>query len=190
LFCDVVALPSRRVDKKGVKEVGEEKAFGAQKKKTEGAAEAARELVSNEFASVAGEFKEFSEKLHDPIVVGTLLWRLSEEKASSNLVLKEIQRKLEKLDELEARLKRVEKALQKEGHANPQRESEEEVLLPEVDEQIMSLVKTHKRVTASDVQKKLGYKGANAASARLNSLFKQRLLDKKQVGRKVFFTIK
>ncbi|NYZ77910.1 hypothetical protein H0N96_00730 [Candidatus Micrarchaeota archaeon] len=170
--------------------MGEEKAFGEQKKKTEGAAEAARELVSNEFASVTSEFKEFSEKFHDPVVVGTLLWRLSEEKASNNMVLKEIQRKLEKLDELEARLKRVEKALQKEGHANPQRENQEEVLLPEVDEQIMSLVKTHKRVTASDIQKKLGYKGANAASARLNSLFKQGLLDKKQVGRKVFFTTK
>ncbi len=54
----------------------------------------------------------------------------------------------------------------------------------------MSLVKTQKRVTASDVQKKLNYKGTNAASARLNNLFKQGLLDKKQVGRKVFFVIK
>jgi len=185
--------------------VGEEKAFETQKKKENNQdvqenslqenslvreQDAARELVTSEFASVAKEFKEFSEKLRDPIVVGTLLWRLSEEKASSNLVLKEIQRKLEKLDELEARLKRVEKALQKEGHANPQREKEEEVLLPEVDEQIMSLVRTFKRVTASDVQKKLHYKGANAASARLNSLFKQGLLEKKQVGRKVFFTLK
>ncbi len=137
------------------------------------------------------DFKKLSERIRDPIVVGALLWRLSEEKASSNLMLKEIREKLEKLDELEARLKRVEQTLQAaNAHANPQRESAEEVLLPEVDEQIMSLVKTQKRVTASDVQKKLDYKGTNAASARLNNLFKQGLLDKKQVGRKVFFVIK
>jgi len=35
------------------------------------------------------EFKEFREQMKNPLVVGAMLHKLSEEKASSNLVLKE-----------------------------------------------------------------------------------------------------
>ncbi|HII39055.1 TPA: hypothetical protein HA318_03580, partial [Candidatus Micrarchaeota archaeon] len=44
----------------------------------------------NEFAAVAGEFRKFSDEMKNPVVVGALLHRLSEERSSSNLVLKEI----------------------------------------------------------------------------------------------------
>ena len=127
-----------------------------------------------EFQDVAKEFKKFDEQMRDPLVVGALLNKLTEERSSTNLILKEINAKL---DRLEGRIRTLE------GGA-PVREK---VLLPEVDEQIIAFVKSKKQVCADDVQRELKYKGKNAASARLNSLFKQGLLEKRQVGKKVFF---
>ncbi|MFH0836225.1 MAG: BlaI/MecI/CopY family transcriptional regulator, partial [Candidatus Micrarchaeota archaeon] len=60
-------------------------------------------------------------------------------------------------------------------------------LLSELDEEIMTFISKQGHVTAGQVQKKFKYKGTNAASARLNALFRQGLLEKKQVGRKVIF---
>ena len=62
-------------------------------------------------------------------------------------------------------------------------------LLSEVDERILSFIKEKGIVTAEDVRRAFGYKGRNAASARLNHLYKLGLLDKKQVGRKVVFML-
>jgi hypothetical protein len=40
---------------------------------------------------------------------------------------------------------------------------------------------------AEDIKKHMSYKGKNAASARLNRLFKEGLLDRYQLGHKVYY---
>ena len=42
----------------------------------------------DEFKKVAHEFREFDEQMKNPLVVGALLHKLSEERSSSNLLLK------------------------------------------------------------------------------------------------------
>ena len=40
---------------------------------------------------------------------------------------------------------------------------------------------------SEDIQKRMNYKGRNAASARLNKLYKQGLLERYQLGHKVYY---
>jgi hypothetical protein len=132
-------------------------------------------MAENEFENVSKDFVKFSEDMKNPLVVGALMQRLTEERQSANLLLKQINAKLDSFD---SRLHALEERLTG---------KKEDVMLPEVDEEIIAFVKQKGRATAQEVQGKFKYKGANAASARLNGLFKQGLLAKKQVGRKVVF---
>jgi hypothetical protein len=63
----------------------------------------------------------------------------------------------------------------------------EETLLPQIDSQIVDFVRESGKATAEDVQHKFNYKGKNGACARLNRLCDMNFLQKKQVGKKVFF---
>lgn len=112
------------------------------------------------------------EKFRDPVVLGEIMYRLLEERENTNRLLKNI---LQKLETLEAR------------GVSTQEVRGEIPLLPKIDEDILAFVKEAGQVTAEEVRKRFNYKGKNAASSRLNRLCKQTLLDKKQVGKKVFF---
>ena len=114
------------------------------------------------------------EKFNDPVVLGELVYRLLEERENTNRILKNI---LAKLDSLEAK-----------GVSVPEvKEEIKEVLLPKIDEDIMKYIQKTGKVTAEMVRTRFKYKGKNAASARLNKLVGLGLLQKKQVGKKVFF---
>lgn len=114
-------------------------------------------------------------KFNDPVVLGEMMYKLLEERENTNRILKNI---LAKLDSIEAK-----------GIPVPQQVSQQmqEILLPDVDEKMMSFIKASGKVTAEEVRREFNYKGKNAASARLNRLCNMGLLDKKQVGKKVFF---
>ncbi|OIO26480.1 hypothetical protein COX85_00265 [Candidatus Micrarchaeota archaeon CG_4_10_14_0_2_um_filter_55_9] len=129
-----------------------------------------------EFVNVAKEFKDFQKKFDDPVYIATLLHKLSEERSSSNLVLKEVNAKLDRLLALDARIAALEERLGKRV----------EPLLSETDLKIVALAKK-KPVCAQDVRKALKYRGTNAASARLNALAKQGVLHKQQAGKRVYF---
>jgi len=115
-------------------------------------------------------------KFNDPIVIGEMLYKLLEERENTNRILKNI---FAKLESMEAKDATVEAAAIKTEIG--------ELLLPEIDETILRFVKEIGKATAEDVRQKVNYKGKNAASARLNRLYELQLLDKKQVGKKVFF---
>ncbi len=134
-----------------------------------------------EFQVVAKEFKEFNDKMRDPLVVGAMLNRLSEERRSTNLLLKEIHEKLERIT---SRLGALE-----ENRGNSPKEAIREIFLSDVDERMVAFVKSKGRANAEEVQKEFGYKNRNAASARLNALWKQGVMTKKLAGRTAFFTI-
>lgn len=116
------------------------------------------------------------QKFKDPVVLGELVFRLLEERENTNRILKTLMKRIE---DLEGKVKQVEK---EEGKLEERTE-----LLPEVDQKIMGTIRELGKATAQEIQGKLNYKGRNGASARLNRLYSLGLLDKKQVGRKVYF---
>lgn len=132
--------------------------------------------IDNKFRDqIRSDLEANMEKFKDPVVLGELVFRLLEERENTNRLLKNMYAKIE---QLEAKLS-----------AMPQ-ENETiavEQILPEIDEQIVNFVKGSGKATAEDVQHKFNYKGKNGACARLNRLCDMNLLQKKQVGKKVYF---
>ncbi len=110
-------------------------------------------------------------KFDDPVVLGELLSKLLEERENTNRILKNILAKLEVI----------------ECSISDKDEIEDEVLVPEIDEKIIAFIKEQRKTTAEEVRAHLNYSGTNAASARLNKLCIFGLLEKKRVGKKVFF---
>ncbi len=86
-----------------------------------------------------------------------------------------------RLENIEKRLDGIERELGKEA-------SEE--ILGDVDERIIEFVKKNGKACAEDLQRAFNYRGKNAASARLNRLHSQGLLEKKQAGRRVYYFAK
>lgn len=134
-------------------------------------------MDNNEFDRTAEEFREFSAKMRDPVVVGSLMHALSQERESSNLLLKDIQNRLQAIEE---KLARIEAAMPAKPAARPKSVSD-------VDDRLLDFVKSHGAADAAMVQVEFGYKGRNAASSRLNALWKQGLLQKRQKGKTVLF---
>ncbi len=124
------------------------------------------------------------EKFQDPVVLGELVFRLLEERENTNRLFKTLIQRLERLEQrlsaLEGQADRIPSS-ERSSHGSP--------LLPEVEERILMFVKERGKVTAEEVRKAFGYKGRNAASARLNHLYRLGLLKKAQVGRKVVFML-
>ena len=124
-------------------------------------------------------------KLRDPVVLAALMHTAASERENTNRLLKTLIGRLDsKFAEVEGRLASLEHGV---GAAIP---AEEEVLLPSVDEAILKFVKEKRHVSAEEVRRRLGYKGKNAASARLNRMFELGLLVKRQVGRAVLYGVK
>ncbi len=59
--------------------------------------------------------------------------------------------------------------------------------LSELDAKIMQIIQIRGMACADDIMKEMTYKGRNAASARLNRLYKQGLLERWQLGHKVYY---
>ena len=146
----------------------------------EGAGKQAIEELRNEILS---PLENDIAKLRDPVVLAALMHTAATERENTNRLLKTLVEKLDaKFAEIERRLSVIE--------SQPYAPAEGEILLPKVDEEILSFVKERKFASAEEVRRRFGYKGKNAASARLNRLFELGLLSKKQVGREVVFLAK
>lgn len=122
---------------------------------------------------IRSDLEHNMEKFRDPIILGEMVYRLLEERENTNRLLKNL---LQKLETLEAMME-----------TGPAPKEAQATLLPQIDEEILSFVKEQEKVTSEEVRAKFRYKGKNAASARLNRLCKMNLLQKRQVGKKVFF---
>ncbi|MEM4272615.1 MAG: hypothetical protein QXH30_03410 [Candidatus Bilamarchaeaceae archaeon] len=122
---------------------------------------------------IEADLKANLEKFKDPVVLAAIAYKLLEERENTNRILKNV---LARLDQLEAG---------REGGEPPQN-----MLLPEIDQKIIDFVSRSGKATAQDVQKEFGYRGSNAASSRMNRLVEMGVLEKRQVGRKVFFLLR
>jgi len=130
-----------------------------------------------ELEEIASEFRKFQADFKDPVVLGSLMAALKDERSSTNLILKEISAKLDRIESRVAAL---------EG-SKPEAKSP---MVAEVDSDILDFIRLQGKACSQDVQDRFQYKGKNAASARLNNLFRMGLVEKHQVGKKVYFTAK
>jgi aspartokinase len=144
-----------------------------------------------EFSKVAEEFKAYDAQMRNPLVVGALLNRLAQERESTNRLMHEINAKLDRIVALEEKVRTLESKLaSKPVPVTEHAAMNQTVLLPEVDEKIMDFVaRNGGRVCAAQVQKEFNYRGRNAASSRLHALFLQGVLEKRQVGKNVFYLL-
>lgn len=114
----------------------------------------------------------------DPVFMANLIYSLKEDRERTNGLLATLLRKIEVLE------KKIE------GIESKTLPSHEERILGDVDNGLLEFVKKKGKVTAKEVQKKLNYKGSNAASSRLHKLYTEGLLEKKQAGRNVYYLMK
>jgi len=142
-----------------------------------------------EFEEIVGNLSDTMKDMSDPMAIATMLFTLAEERKSSNLVIRDINAKfdsiLQKLGDISVRIQEME-----EKAAQPTAIERVTSEISDRDKEIMEYVVQNKRVCAEDIQAKFQYRGSNAASARLSKLFKDNLLEKVYVGRKVYYQSK
>ena len=142
---------------------------------------------NQEFKSLTGEISEAVNELQDPVAIATMLYSIAEEKKSSNLVVRNINSKLDnivlKLEQLTKTLEKLNKYFEK-NETTPVKE------ISQRDSEVIEFVKKHNKICAKDLQEKFKYKGRNAASARLSKLYKEGLLEKTYIGREVYYACK
>jgi hypothetical protein len=135
-----------------------------------------------ENAVVTDELKQQLLKFKDPIVLGSLMYTVATERENTNRILKNL---LAKIDALETRIAELEtEQVTPRGPRGPP-----VPMLPEADEKIVQFIRKRGRACADEVRDSLHYRGTNAASARMNKLFEKGVLEKQQVGRKVFYVL-
>lgn len=69
----------------------------------------------------------------------------------------------------------------------PQPGAVKEVPLSSLDTKIIQIIQMKNMASADDIRKAMNYKGKNAASARLHKLYKQGVIERYQLGHKVFY---
>ena len=140
-----------------------------------------------EFEELTGELSDTIYQMSDPVEIAAMLYSIAEEKKSSNLIVRDINGKFDKilgkLDEISQRLSEM--------HVNiPAEDTEKRDQIFELsdrDREVLDFVSSNGRVCADDVQRKFKYRGRNAASARLSKLFRDKMLEKVYVGRRVYY---
>ena len=141
--------------------------------------------VEKEIEELRKELKVVSEKSHEEIPADaglpTLIKYLVEERGKTNRILENVTQKLKQLeDEISA----LEISGQQEDYAV---QSSREVPLSGVDAKLINFVQTKGMACAEEVRAYMNYKGNNAACARLNNLHRLGLLDRLQLGHKVYY---
>jgi len=115
----------------------------------------------------------------------TLLKYMMDENRKTNMILKGMSDNLEKLEENLAS-----DYLEQEDQDPYLQENHKMNKVQPIsglDAKIMQIVQIKGMASADEVQKQMNYKGKNAASARLNRLYKIGLLERYQLGHKVYY---
>jgi hypothetical protein len=131
---------------------------------------------------VGGNVLEATRQIEDPVAIGVMLYSMAEERKSTNLIIKDLNAKIDLLVNEMSKLK---------GREAPTQMPAQPIFNPsERDQEVLDYVKTKGKVCAEDMQAKFKYKGKNAASARLSKLYHEGRLEKEYAGRKVYYKIK
>lgn len=134
------------------------------------------------------DVKYDKEQLKDPVAIGLAIYRLAEERKKTNHLFQQI---LERLAALEAALGNAPSVNIPQSTVNsPGLETGESNLLSELDNSLLDYIKNSGKVDAEGVRERFDYRGKNAASARLNSLYTRGLLSKGRAGKKVMYWVR
>lgn len=137
--------------------------------------------ISPKIEELSLDLREIMELSKNPAFLSVLMYKLAQERESTNKLIEQIG---EKLDEINFHLRKDE--VKKKQSETQDKQALVEVL-PEQDQMIVNLVKEQGSVEAKDIKSAMGYKGVNAASQRLNKLYKEGYLRKVRSGRKVLY---
>lgn len=115
---------------------------------------------------------------------------LEKKSVETRTLLREVKEttEMELLRQISERLGTIERRL--EGIEREMGSEASDEILGDIDGKIIEFVKKSGKVCAEDLQRPFNYRGKNAASARLNKLHSQGLLEKKQAGRRVYYFAK
>ncbi len=121
----------------------------------------------------------------NPRVLASLMFRIVQERERTNRLLEGIN---EKYDTIMLSLKAAPQTPTTTQTENTSGNRYE--VLPEPDQAILKMVEERGGCSAKDIKTMMNYRGLNAASQRLNRLYREGLLKKVQSGRKVLFLAK
>jgi|SRR5271157_3107458 len=142
--------------------------------------------VEKEIEELRRELKVVSEKNHEEIPenagLPTLIKYLVEERGKTNRILEGVTQKLKQLEDEISALEISGQAQEDYAAANSR-----EIPLSGVDARLINFVQTKGMACADEVRAFMNYKGNNAACARLNNLHRLGLLDRLQLGHKVYY---
>ena len=138
--------------------------------------------LAPELSDLSLDIQEIRKNGDKPLFLSLLMFRLVKEREKTNQILEHINEKYDKMMfELKTNDLSKESVIQSKSDYN---------VLPEQDRVILDFVDQNQGSTAKDVKSLLNYKGLNAASQRLNKLYKEGHLKKVNSGRKVLFLIR
>ena len=139
----------------------------------------------DQLASRSMEIKGMQEKVETDEVGAnllTLLKYLMDENKKNTMIMKSMQDKLDTIINAEY----IEQEDQDTTY--PQENKLAKVQpISGLDAQIMQIIQIRGLTTADDIKKQMNYRGRNAASARLNRLYRVGLLERYQLGHKVYY---
>jgi len=131
--------------------------------------------ISPDFNDLSLDMQEVMKESNNPAFLAALLYKLTKEREETNKILKNLEEKFAKIQELLL-------SNSSNSHTNLG-----ENVLAEPDQHIMQLVNEMVSVSAKDVKERLSYKKENAASQRLSKLVREGHLKRVRSGRKVLF---
>ncbi len=111
----------------------------------------------------------------------TLFKIMLEESKTTRTMLRLLTEKLTRLED------DLSTDVEEEGVSGGEEPRTKEVAISDLDKKIMQFIQLKEMACAADVQKYMNYKGKNAASARLNKLYRQGVIERYQLGHKVFY---
>ena len=132
--------------------------------------------ISPEFNDLSTDMQEIMKESSNPAFLAALLFKLTKEREETNKILKSLESKFAKIQDLLL-----------ETNSSNSHTLIEENILPEQDQHIMQLVDEVGQVCAKDVMQRLAYKKSNAASQRLSKLVREGHLKRIRSGRTVLF---
>ena len=144
--------------------------------------------IEKELLSLKSEIASLSNRSEKSISsedgVSAMLKYMMEEREKTNKILSAIT----------AKIKKIEQDLEENYVAEPESLyadqipiSNREIPLSSLDVKILNFAQSKGMICAEDLKSEMNYKGRNAACSRLNKLYKQGLLERFQLGHKVYY---
>src|SRR3989344_23938 len=143
------------------------------------------EKLNPKFNDLTLDIQEVMANSQDPVYIAALLFKVAEERQHANKLLEAIN---DKFDKIMFALKT--QNLNNEPAQQMQNLQNKFEILPEQDQAIVKFIEEKGSATALDIMGLMRYRGLNAASQRINKLFKEGYLKKVQSGKKVLFLAK